>query len=251
MKIRLLLLALVSAVALRAADDVPVFNATLTVGKQHRFVLVSPGGKTSGFISLGDTFEGYKLKAYDQKASTLDLERDGKIVRIALAADAAIANAPLAPIPATLADAAAVMDKLKIDDLLERTVVQQKKMFATQIENIGKNFPNVDKADIESLQKKMMTEFEAVLDVGKMKSDITRIYSETFSKDELSQISAFYDTPLGRVVLAKQPEVQEKMQASVMPRMASLAPKIQAMARDFAMEQQAKRQGGAGPTPKQ
>ena len=59
MKLRLFLLALLTSLALRAASDLPVFNATLTIGKQHRFVLVSAAGKTSGFISLGDTFEGY------------------------------------------------------------------------------------------------------------------------------------------------------------------------------------------------
>ncbi|MBI5769142.1 MAG: DUF2059 domain-containing protein [Verrucomicrobia bacterium] len=249
MKLRHLLFALITIGGLRAASDLPVFNATLTVGREHRFVLVSPAGKTSEFIRLGDTFEGYKLKAYDTKTSTLDVERDGKISHLTLAADAAVTNAPLAPTPATIADAAAVMNKIQIDVLLERTVVQQKKMFATQIESIGKNFPNADKADVEDLQKKMMTEFEKVLDVGKMKGDITRIYSETFSKEELNQISAFYDTPLGQVLLAKQPEVQQKMQASLVPRMAELGPKIQTMARDFAMEQKAKMQGGAAPAP--
>ena len=260
MKLRLFLLALLtSALALslsnglRAASDLPVFNATLTIGKQHRFVLVSAAGKTSGFISLGDTFEGYKLKAYDSKASALDLEHDGKTVTITLAADAAVTNAPLTPVPATIADAAAVMNKMNIDDLLDRTVVQQKKMFASQIESIGKNFPNADKEDLADFQKKLMGEFESVLDAGKMKADITRIYSEAFTKDELNQISAFYDTPIGRVLLAKQPEVQQKMQATIMPRMAQLGPKVQQMARDFATEQAAGRNPGAvspAPAPK-
>ena len=100
-----LILALLSAVALRAADDFPIFNAILAMGKEQRFVLVSPGGKTSSWLKLGDVFGDYRLKAYDAKAAALDLERDGKITRVTLVADAAIANAPLAPTPATLADA--------------------------------------------------------------------------------------------------------------------------------------------------
>lgn len=253
MKLRATLLALLLAAGLNAASDLPVFNATLTIGKQHRFVLVSAAGKTSGFISLGDTFEGYTLKAYDPAASALELVRDGKSVKITLAADAAVANAPLAPVPATIADAAAVMNKMNIDGLLERTFAQQKKMFSSQIDSIGKNFPGADKADLAAFQKRLMEEFETVLDAKKMKEDITRIYSETFSKDELNQISAFYDTPLGRTLLAKQSDIQEKMQASVMPRMAQLGPKIQSMARDFAIEQKNKLQGGAiapAPAPK-
>src|SRR4051812_17595724 len=80
---------LVFAVALRAAESLPLFNATLTVGKEHRFVLVDPNGQASSFLSLGETFAGYKLKAYDAKAGELELERDGKISRVTLVTDAA------------------------------------------------------------------------------------------------------------------------------------------------------------------
>jgi hypothetical protein len=81
MKLRIMFLALASAIALRAAESLPQFNATLTVGKEHRFVLVDAQGKASSFLNLGESFGGYKLKAYDAKTTTLDLERDGKIRR--------------------------------------------------------------------------------------------------------------------------------------------------------------------------
>ena len=249
MKIRLFVFALASTLALQAADPAPVFNATLTVGKEHRFVLISAAGKTSSFLKLGDTFEGYAIKAYDPKTSTLDLEHDGKIVHVTLAGDAAVANAPLPATPATIADAAAVLGKIHIEDLLARSIAGQKKIFTSQIEKIGQNFPNADKDDLAVFQKKVMDEFEATLDVSKMKDDITRVYSETFTKDELDQISAFYDTPLGQTLLAKQPEIQSKMQQAIMPRMAELGPKIQSMARDFAMDQQAKRNAAQNAAP--
>ena len=89
MKLRLILLALASTLALRAADTLPIFNATLTVGKEHRFILVS-GSKTSTFLKLGENFEGYTLKAFDAKTATLDLEHEGKIAHVTLAADAAV-----------------------------------------------------------------------------------------------------------------------------------------------------------------
>ena len=59
----------------------PIFNATLTVGKEHRFLLISALGKQSGFIRLGDTFEGYTLKAFDAQATVLEMERGGKVTR--------------------------------------------------------------------------------------------------------------------------------------------------------------------------
>jgi hypothetical protein len=53
MKFRLTLLALFSALAVRAADALPQFNATLTVGKEHRFVLVHANAKPTAFHPLG------------------------------------------------------------------------------------------------------------------------------------------------------------------------------------------------------
>src|SRR4051812_7506036 len=105
MKLRLLLLALASSLALRAADALPLFNGTLAIGRESRFLLVSVAGKTSPWLKLGDTFEGFTVKAYDAKTSTLDLESDGKISHVTLASDAAVSTAPVSSAPATLADA--------------------------------------------------------------------------------------------------------------------------------------------------
>src|SRR5687768_181572 len=105
MKLRLTLLAFVSAIALRAADTLPLFNATLTVGKEHRFVLVDANGKPSSFLRLGEKFDGYTLKNYDAKAGALELERDGKVSRVMLVADAAVTDGPALALPATIEDA--------------------------------------------------------------------------------------------------------------------------------------------------
>ena len=63
MKPRLALLALFVAVAVaaRAADAAPLFNALLSIGKDSRFVLVDAAGKTSGFLALGQSFAGYNV----------------------------------------------------------------------------------------------------------------------------------------------------------------------------------------------
>ena len=250
MKLRLFILALASTLALRAADAVPIFNATLTVGKEHRFILVA-GSKTSSFLKLGESFEGYALKAYDAKTSTLDLEHDGKTVRITLAADAVVENttaSSAAPVRATIEDAQALMSKIHLDDVLDRSVAMQRKMISNSVGNIGKNFPNAAPEDVSAFQQKIMDMVNGSLDPVKMKEDITKIYSESFSKDELDQIASFYDTPIGKVMLAKQPEVQQKMQTAMMQNAGQIGPKIQQMARDFAIELKGK-MSGAAPAP--
>ncbi len=242
-------LALSLSNGLRAAEALPVFNATLAMGRETRFLLQGIAGKTSPWLKVGDSFDGYVVKAYDAKAAALDLERDGKVARITLVSEGSVTNAPAAPTPATLADATALMNKIHLEDVLERAVSQQRKMIGASVGSIGKNFPNAAPEDVATLEKNIMDMVNASLDPVKMKEDVTKIYSETFSKDELDQISAFYDTPFGQVMLAKQPEVQAKMQTAMMQSAGQIGPKIQKMARDFAIEQKTKMSGGAAPAP--
>ncbi len=255
MKIRLTLLALASAIALRAADALPLFNATLTMGKEHRFVLIDGAGKTSSFLALGESFAGYKLKSYDVKEGALDLEKDGKVSRVKLMADAATVNAPAAKIPATIADAENVLAKMKFEEMMERAMGGQKKMLAANFQKMSDQMAagGADPAEVAAFQKKITDEVFSVLDAKTLKNDVSKIYSEVFSKQELDQISAFYSTPLGEMLNAKQPEVQEKLGTIVQGRMMEVMPRVQKMGREFAEQQKAKRAAataaGTAPAP--
>lgn len=248
MKLRLVLLAIASAVALRAADALPLFNATLTMGREHRFVLIDPAGKTSPFLSLGETFAGYTLKAYEAKTGVLELERDGKVSRLTLVADAATANAPAAPTPATIADAEAVLNKMHFEEMLERGIAQQKKAVLSQFQQVGARMVSqgADPADVAVFQKKIAEEILGVLDAKKLRADVSKIYSETFTKEELDSIAAFYSTPLGEMMASKLPTTQEKLGAVIQSRMSEVIPKVQQMGAEFAMSQKAKREAGGG-----
>ena len=254
MKLRLTLLALASAVALRAADALPLFNATLTTGKTHRFVLVDAAGKTSSFLELGESFAGYKLKSYDAKEGALDLEKDGQVSRVTLMPDAATVNAPAPKLPATVADAEAVLNKMHFEEMMERAMQGQKKMLASQFQKMSGQMAaqGADPAEVAAFQKKITDEVFKVLDAKTLKNDVSKIYSEVFSKDELDQISAFYSTPMGEMLNKKQPEVQEKLGTIIQGRMMEVMPRVQKMGQEFAMQQKARREaaaGGAAPAP--
>jgi len=70
--------------------------------------------------------------------------------------------------------------------------------------------PDEDRERYLAMQKKLMDEMFDSLSGPEMRNNVARIYSETFTKDELSSMSAFYATPAGQAVVAKQPEVQQK-----------------------------------------
>jgi uncharacterized protein len=242
MKKLLSLLAALFATAAFAADTLPVFNATLTVGKQNRFVLIGGDGKPSSWLQLGDQFEGYTLKAFDAKSDALDLERDGKVTRVTLAADAAVSAGQLAATPATLADAQGVLNKMHFEEMMGRMLDQQKGMMGKMFDQMApKNLSPEQKAEFIAFQKKMVDQLMTSMGMDNMKDDMAKIYSEVFTKQELDGLGAFYSTPTGEALTEKQPVVQQKMQELMMPRIMAAMPKIQQMSKEFAQQQKAKR----------
>jgi hypothetical protein len=230
---------------------VPLFNATLSVGKDHRFVLVDGSGKASSFLALGESFAGYVLKRYDSKAGVLAIEREGREHLLTLVSDAAVKEAPPPPLPATIADAEAALSKMHLDEMMERSLAQQKKAITAQFQQLTSRMvtQGVDPAEAADFQRKLTDEVFAVLDPKQLKGDVTRIYSEVFNKQELEQMGAFFTTPLGEMISSRQPVVQEKLGAIVQARMAEVMPRVQQMGADFAIAQKAKRDAAGGTTP--
>lgn len=254
MTLRLTLLALASAIALRAADALPLFNATLTVGKEHRFVLVDATGKASSFLRIGEKFDGFTLKSYDAKTGALELERDGKVSRVTLVADAAVGSGGAAPaMPATIADANAVLNKMRFEEMMDRVIAQQRKAMAGNFEQMSARMiaQGADKQEVAAHQKKMMDEIMSAMEPQLLKEEMAKIYSEVFTKPELDGMAAFYSTPLGEAISSKQPDVQEKLGAVIQKRMMEIMPRVQQMGREFAAQQKAKKEaaGGAAPVP--
>jgi hypothetical protein len=241
MKIKVLLLAVLTATAALAADSTPLFNAVLNMGKEQRFVLVGLDGKPSDWLKLGDSYDGYTIKAFDAASSSLELEHDGKTVKVTLVGGVGVKDMP-APTHASLADAQALLNKMRFEEMLERAMAQQKKAMAAMIDQMAaqNNRPGVDKEDLAAFQGKVMDEVMSAMTAGDMKNDVAQIYSDVFTKDEMDGLSAFYSTPAGEALIEKQPDVQQKMQALMMPRMMAVMPKIQQMSRDFAADQKAK-----------
>jgi len=240
------LLAVFLAASTFAADSsAPLFNAVLSVGKDHRFVLASPAGKVSSFLRIGESFEGTTIKSYDAKTSVLTVERDGKALTLSLVADAAIGNAPLAT-AATLADASAVLTAMNFEDMLDKTMLAIRKQQSGQIDKMmGQMIPaGADpemKEAVIGFQKKMIEEMMGGISGASLKEDVAKIYAEVFSKEELSSLGAFYQSPTGKVFADKQPALSEKMNGLISTKMMEKMPSVMGMMKDFQGEMQAKR----------
>jgi hypothetical protein len=245
-----LVLFLFAALVLRAAAAVPLFNATLTIGKDHRFVLVDADGRSSSFLRIGDAFAGYTVKAYDAKTGVLELERDGKTFPVTLVADAAVGSSPALGTPATVADAEALLNTMNFEQMMEKTMAGVRKQQGAMIDRMMGQFqaPGVDREAVVALQKRMLDEIMSALKFSEMKGEVAKVYSEVFSKEQLQALGAFYASPTGQTFSEKQPEIAEKMNALMIPRVMAAMPKVQAIAKEFAEEQKAKRAAAAGAT---
>jgi len=78
---------------------------------------------------------------------------------------------------------------------------------------------DVQKGLMELLRRKMSWE--------KMKPQYVRIYSESFTEEEVTGMINFYRTPAGRSMLDKLPMVMAKSMELVQPLMKDLTPEIQ------------------------
>jgi uncharacterized protein len=248
MKIKLAVLALCTAAVAVAADALPLtFNAILTVGKEKRFGVVTDGGTKSAWLEVGEQFQGYTLKEFDEQKQSLVLEKGGETVRVPLAASAA----KTLETKATIAQAADVMSKMKFDQMLEKMIEQQKSAVVNMSKQMmGGMAGKVPAEEFADLQRKMMDAIWSEMKPEEMKNEMTKIYADLFSPDELRGMSEFYSTPTGQALIDKQPEMQQRLMQVMMPRMMQAMPRVQQLAQEFAQKQAAKMNPPAGaPTP--
>ena len=151
------------------------------------------------------------------------------------------AAAPAVP-PATLADGEAVFKAMHYDTMLNQILEQQKRVVISMTRQITMrmNAPGTSPQELEAFQQKAVDTAWADIKTDEIYSDIARGFSEIFTRDQLQQIAAFYNTPAGQALSGKQMEIQQKIVEALRPRLMAVVPKIQQMAKDFAAEQQAK-----------
>ena len=235
---------LLGVAAVRAAEPAaPELRGMLATGADRRFALSIPGDNQTAWIAVGDNFAGWKLSAYRASEDALVLNKDGKEVLLKLSAS----KIDVADAKATLADAEAVLNKMKFDDMIGKVLEQQKKASVGIMKTMMGNVKGVDPTDVVAFQSKVMDAFYAAMKPTEMKTDFARVYSDVFTKGELQGLADFYGTPTGQALIEKQPEVQKKTMEIMMPRMMAAMPQVQKLSAEFAKEQAAKKAAAAPP----
>ncbi|HEU5077704.1 MAG TPA: DUF2059 domain-containing protein [Opitutaceae bacterium] len=229
-----LLLAIASAAF--AADELPItFNAVLSMGKEKRFGVASDGGARSAWLQIGQQFEGYTLQSFEDTTQTLILARDGQTFRLPIAGG----SVQTLNTKATIADANEVMTKLRFEQMMGKLIDQQKKaMNAAAKQMLGPLGADIPQKDAEELQAKLTEALWSELKPEDLKQDMTKMYAELFTKDELRSMSDFYGTAAGQALIDKEPEMQQRMMNIIMPRMMAAVPRIQQIQQEFMQSHQ-------------
>jgi len=223
-----LLLALGSiacAVQLFAEAPAVHFRGILDLGTSRMFSLTTEGGVQTAWVAVGDTFAGYEVSRYEQAEGQLVLVRDGQESIIRLAG----ASTGITP-PATdaqMADASELLRSMKFEEMLSRSMDQQREAMAGFMRQMGSQMGQEVDEEMIQMQMRVLEIFNEEMDWPSLHKDFAKAYGETFTRDELRGLINFYSTPAGEAFIEKQSELNMKVMQVMQPRMMQAMPKIQ------------------------
>lgn len=243
-RLRVWLCVVAATSALSAAEPgLPELRGMLATGTDRRFALSIPGGDTA-WVTVGGKFSGWTLKEFRPAEDVLVLVKGGEETRLKLSSSK-IAESDL---KATLADADAVLTKMKFEEMFERIINQQKKAVADMTKkSLARNMSGADAAELAAFESKVLDTVFSELKPEDLKADFAKLYSEVFTKAELQGLSDFYSTPAGQAMSEKQPEIQKRTMEMLMPRMARGMAKVGPMRAEFTKQQAEKKAAAATP----
>lgn len=154
------------------------------------------------------------------------------------AASAAPAPAATAPAvdPAKLALAREVISAMQADKMLDRMTAQLKQM-AMQMAAQQPDTSPAKRAKAEAFQGKIM---DLTMEAAKgMIAKMDALYAEIYSEAELKAIKAFFTSSEGQSMLAKQPQVMQRVMPLAQAMQAELMPKIQQLVQQAQAEEAA------------
>ena len=123
----------------------------------------------------------------------------------------------------------------EVDKNIEKSFGMIEQMQMDQVKNmkLPKELSKEDSEKIASMQGKIMDIIVKELGWDKLKEDFIDIYADTFTKEELEGIIAFYKTPVGQKFIKKQPQLMQKSIEISQKQMATIMPKIQKAIEDM------------------
>ncbi|KQQ56891.1 hypothetical protein ASF84_06890 [Pseudomonas sp. Leaf127] len=146
------------------------------------------------------------------------------------------------------ASAETLLNLTNADKLATPMYAQAQQLFAQRFAEA--KAPASKKALLETYQAKANTALDQAIGWNKLKPDMVRIYTNNFTEAELKELVSFYQSPLGKKVLSKMPELAQQSVMLVQTKSQSAVPVVNKLLTDMSAElEPGKAQAPATKTP--
>jgi hypothetical protein len=120
----------------------------------------------------------------------------------------------------------------KAEELLQLTQGDQmlkmmEPMMKGMVAQMDKDMSAEQRAKVGEMQGKMMALIAVRL--SKAKPALVKVYTDTYTEEEIDGILAFYKSPVGKAFLQKMPEVMQRSMPVMMQLMGDLQPELKTM----------------------
>ena len=153
----------------------------------------------------------------------------------------AVACLLLVALPACAAPPSeASIDRLIQVTDLERTFATSQRMSEGMMRSMaerqvhGRQMTQEQRQRMDAAMERTMATVRDEMSFAKTRPYLVRIYTETFTQEEVDGLIAFYDSPSGRAFIAKMPVVMQKSMQVMQERMAPLMRRLEAELRETA-----------------
>lgn len=136
-----------------------------------------------------------------------------------------------AQMPATPASVERLLAAMNIEQMMEGSYAQVGKMAEGMAEQMG--LKAQDRPAFDRFMQRVTEVMHEEAGWAKLKGPMVEIYTRHYSEEEVQGLIAFYESPLGRSMVAKTPAVMRDSAAVSQEMMKRVLPRIMALAKEM------------------
>ncbi|HKS15662.1 MAG TPA: DUF2059 domain-containing protein [Pseudomonas sp.] len=122
------------------------------------------------------------------------------------------------------------------DKLGTPVYMQVQQMFGQRFEQIQSKVPGAKKTVLDSYQAKANAALDKSIGWTQLKPDMVKLYTANFSESELNDLVKFYESPLGRKVMTKMPQVTQQSAQLTQQKLEPAVPVVNKLLEDMTKE---------------
>ena len=124
-----------------------------------------------------------------------------------------------------------MMVSTKTEKMMDSVYVQMDGMFLNMTKEL--NIPLEQRPLLEKYLKRQSDILRAELNWAWLKSQLVDVYVKVYTEEEIREITAFYNSPIGQKFIAKMPELMQASMQIMQGKMKEMIPKMEALMQEM------------------